>query len=262
MRTMPLTPLLLAAALMWPVLSRGEAPLHPWIAVPVGQSEPENYITNLRDGDQIETPFLLKFGLARYGLAGITQPAPRTGHHHLLIDQDLPLDFTKPLPFTEKYVHFGKGQMETVLTLKPGQHTLRMLLADHRHIPYFIYSKPIRVTVTRQRSDVDPKTLVTPGVSFLQPRDGDTVSGPFRVQFHASGLNVGHQAVKDAGAGHFVLLISGGSTPQRIAFTSGWTETWLKPPPGRYTLQLKLLQNADPGKELASSAPLNVVVQR
>lgn len=52
------------------------------------------------------------------------------GHHHLLINQALPLDFTKPLPFTEKYIHFGKGQMETVVDLAPGRYELRLVLAD------------------------------------------------------------------------------------------------------------------------------------
>jgi Domain of unknown function (DUF4399) len=49
------------------------------------------------------------------------------GHHHLLVDRDLPLNFDKPLPFNAQYVHFGKGQMETVLDFKPGTYKLRLL---------------------------------------------------------------------------------------------------------------------------------------
>lgn len=260
LRTVLLTPLLACAALL-PASLTANAPSHPWVVVPLHRSEPENYIVNLRDGDQIETPYVLRFGLTRYGLAAIDRPVSGAGHHHLLIDQDLPLDFTKPLPFNERYIHFGKGQMETVLNLKPGPHTLRMLLADHRHIPYFIYSKPIRVTVTRQRTDIDPKTLLKKGLSFLTPQDGDTVSIPFRVQFHASGFNVGHMNIKEHGAGHFVLTVSAGGRQERLAFTNGWTETWLRPPPGRYTLQLSLFSNANPLQELASSPPLSVTVK-
>ena len=60
--------------------------------------------------------------------------AGRAGHHHLLINQPLPLDFKKPLPFTEQYIHFGKGQMETVVDLKPGTCTFNLLLADQQAV--------------------------------------------------------------------------------------------------------------------------------
>ncbi|TAL20299.1 MAG: DUF4399 domain-containing protein [Aquabacterium sp.] len=252
----------LVACSLAPALALSASSDHPWVQFPLQKSEPENYITNLRDGDSIETPFLMKFGLTRFGIAGITTPVQGTGHHHLLVNRDLPLDFTKPLPFNDQYIHFGKGQMETVLTFKPGTYTLRMLLADHHHIPYFIYSKPIRITVTRLRTDVDPKSLVTQGVSILTPRGGETVKGPFRVQFHASGLNVSHMNVKDNNAGHFVLTIEGGGPPQRILYTNGWTETWLKPPPGSYKLKLSLISNADPFKELAAAQPISVTVAK
>jgi hypothetical protein len=72
-----------------------------------------------------------------------------TGHHHLLIDTDAPADPSAPLPATDKIVHFGKGQTETTVTLKPGKHTLQLLLADMNHIPHQppVISKKITITV-------------------------------------------------------------------------------------------------------------------
>lgn len=238
-----------------------EPPAHPWVTTPVRVQQPETYFTNLKDGDRIETPFVLKFGLSRSGLAAITKDVPATGHHHLLVNRDLPLDFKQPLPFNDQYRHFGKGQMEAVLDFAPGTYTLRLLLADHKHIPFFIYSKPMTITVTAKR-DTDPKTLVKPGVEFLSPRNGDALVTPFRVQFHASGLNVSHTDIKDPGAGHFRIVAQGKApAAERVAFPNGATEAWLKPPPGDYSFRLEFVGNAD-GNVIATSAPVAVKVTR
>lgn len=237
------------------------AAAHPWLTVPVQGMEPGTYFTNLRDGDQIQTPFVLKFGLSRHGLAGISEPVTRAGHHHLLINRDLPLDFTKPLPFNDQYLHFGKGQMETVLTLKPGTHTLRMLLADHRHIPYFVYSPKITVKVTDFRADIKPASLVQPGVSLIAPREGDTVKRPFRVQMHASGLNISDQRIKANEAGHFRLVFKrpGGPT-DTISLTQGHTEVWLRPPSGTYQVQVQFVRN-DKGQVTHQGKEQSLTVQ-
>lgn len=237
-------------------------PGHPWVTLPAPLPQPETYFTNLQDGARIETPFRLKFGLSRSGLAAITKDVRDTGHHHLLVNRDLPLDFTKPLPFNDQYRHFGKGQMEAVLDFPPGTYTLRLLLADHKHIPFFIYSKPMTITVTAKNDKIDPKTLTRPGVELLAPRDGEQLTVPFRVQFHASGLNVSHTAITDAGVGHFRLVAQPRTgAAERIAFANGATEAWLRPPAGDYTLKLELVANAG-GAVMASSAPVAIKVTR
>lgn len=235
--------------------------LHPWqTAMPILSTEA--YFTNVKDGDRIETPFVLKFGLSGgWGLAPIAKAArSKSGHHHLLINRDLPLDFKKALPFNEQYRHFGNGQMETVLTLEPGAYTLRMLLADGEHIPHFVYSKPIKVVVTK-KTDVDPKGLIKKGVAINVA--STELKPPFRVQFHASGLNVAHLAQQIKGSGHFKLQIipKNGSKAVEIDFTEGQTEAWLVPPAGDYTLRLEFLDNVDPGTVLAQAVPVPVSIQ-
>ncbi|MGC4060608.1 MAG: DUF4399 domain-containing protein [Aquabacterium sp.] len=254
--------LVVGALLLTPLPSQAaDEPLHPWITRPPKSPEPANYITNLRDGDRIETPYLLKFGLSQYGLAGISDEVPRTGHHHLLVNQDLPLDFSKPLPFTENYVHFGKGQMETVLTLKPGTYTLRMLLANHKHIPLFIYSPKITVTVTAFHPEIKPASLITPGVTILSPREGETVSTPMLMRLHGSGLNIGHEKIKANDAGHFRLLFRNdrGGT-ETVDLKRGQTEVWLRPPAGGYKVEAVFVQNAS-GKVTQHTAEQELTVR-
>ena len=96
---------LLAALLPW-AFAAPQAE-HPWLAAPPGAQAPAAYFGNLHDGDRIETPFVLRFGLTRAGLAPATRPVPGAGHHHLLIDRDLPLDFRRPLPFDPQVLHLS-----------------------------------------------------------------------------------------------------------------------------------------------------------
>ncbi len=69
-----------------------------------------------------------------------------SGHHHLLIDTDLP-PLNEPIPNDFNHLHFGAGQTEAQVTLKPGPHTLQLLLGDKDHIPHSppVMSPRIRV---------------------------------------------------------------------------------------------------------------------
>ena len=53
------------------------------------------------------------------------------------------------LPADENHKHFGKGQTETTLTLKPGKHTLQLVLGDWSHVPHDkpVVSDVITITV-------------------------------------------------------------------------------------------------------------------
>ncbi|MDB5929704.1 MAG: hypothetical protein JWR60_1411 [Polaromonas sp.] len=232
-------------------------PLFKWQAAPARKGA-EAYFTNLQNGAKIETPFRATFGLTSgWGLAPISVPqGGKSGHHHLLINRDLPLDFKKALPFDDQYMHFGKGQMETVLTLEPGNYTLRLLLADDKHLPHFVYSKPLKITVTRKNKDIEPASLIKKGISLPNIAPDAKLKSPFTVQFQASGLNVAHLSQKQADSGHFRLTVtpqSGGGKPVEMDFTQGQTEAVLSPPAGSYVLKLDFLDNMDAGKTLAES---------
>ena len=158
-----------ASAQAPPEVNNGDVVAHPWLVRPPNWS-PEAYFTNLKDGVTLESPFVARFGLSMRGIVPAGKTAGTAGHHHLLINQSLPLDFTKPLPFTEHYIHFGKGQMETVVDLPPGAYSVRLVLADQGHIPYFVYSKPLNFTVSKQNKGVSAASLLgPPHIELLVP---------------------------------------------------------------------------------------------
>lgn len=115
------------------------------------------YFVNLRDGDKVTSPFRIAFGLVGMGIAPAGVNVENTGHHHLLIDQKLTNDMlVKPIPFTEKYRHFGKGETEATLELPIGKHTLRLLFANAYHQPYYVSSKEVTIEVVAKNGFAKP----------------------------------------------------------------------------------------------------------
>ncbi len=106
------------------------------------------YFINLKNGDTVTGPVLVQFGLKGAGVAPAGTQGDTTGHHHLLIDSPT-VDYTQPLPMTEQIKHFGGGQTETTLTLKPGSHTLQLLFTDWKHMSFnpAVQSEKITFTV-------------------------------------------------------------------------------------------------------------------
>ena len=110
--------------------------------------EQKVYFINLNEGDKLESPFLVQFGLSGIGVAPAGTDRANTGHHHLLINVNS-VDLYMPIPSSKNHLHFGGGQTETTLDLLPGEYTLQLLLGDMNHIPHTppIISKKISVTV-------------------------------------------------------------------------------------------------------------------
>ena len=100
------------------------------------------------DGATVSSPVTVKFGLKGMGIAPAGIAFENSGHHHLIVDAELP-PVGAPIPTDAQHVHFGKGQSETTLELKPGKHTLQLLLGDFGHIPHdpVVASKKITITV-------------------------------------------------------------------------------------------------------------------
>ncbi len=112
----------------------------------------EVYIISPKDGAKVAGPVTVRFGLKGMGVAPAGVKFDNTGHHHLLIDTDVPADLSAPIPAVpDKVVHFGKGQTETTVTLPPGKHTLQLVLGDQNHVPHNppVVSKKITITVTK-----------------------------------------------------------------------------------------------------------------
>ena len=61
---------------------------------------------------------------------------PGKGHHHLLIDVDLPKDLSQKIGKDAKHVHMGDGSTCKELKLGSGKHVIRVLFANGGHVPY------------------------------------------------------------------------------------------------------------------------------
>jgi Domain of unknown function (DUF4399) len=113
-------------------------------------SEAKEYIIWPHDGQVIQGGKLwVRMGLSGMGVAPAGVDKPNTGHHHLLINADLP-PLDEPIPNDKNHVHFGGGQTEARLTdLPPGKYTLQLILGDKDHFPFKppVYSDKITITV-------------------------------------------------------------------------------------------------------------------
>ena len=104
-------------------------------------SPEDNYVSK---SSEVKVVFGIKsFDILPAGVIGCN-----SGHHHLVINAELP-NLARPIPSSENYIHFGKGQTETTIILKSGKHTLQLLVGDYAHIPHKnpIFSKKITIEV-------------------------------------------------------------------------------------------------------------------
>ncbi len=97
------------------------------------------------------------------------------------------------------------------------------------------------------------ETAAPPNASvyFINLKDGDTVTSPFKVQFGLTGMGVAPAGVEKPNTGHHHLLVDATLSPEELKqpiasdakhvhFGGGQTETMVTLPPGRHTLQLVL----------------------
>ncbi len=220
--------------------------------------------SNLGDGFRVRTPFWVEFGIRGMGVIPAGNKRENTGHHHLLIDTPLPSSVSEPIPFSDKYRHFGKGQTATVLDLPPGPHSLRLLFADHEHRPYYVFSRKITIEMMGNRKDsarpkIDPERfnetcqawyqdeVATPPseaklVYVKNIRDGETVDSPFLVKLGVVGFGVAPDRTAIPNTGHFSLTIrKNRSSATTLPLGDGQTETVLDLSPGEYEIDVSFL---------------------
>ena len=106
------------------------------------------YFISPSDGETVTSPVTVRFGLGEMGVAPAGTQKAGTGHHHLIVDAELP-PTDLPVPSSENYRHLGAGQTGVSLDLAPGEHTLQLLLGDHLHVPHNppVVSKRITIRV-------------------------------------------------------------------------------------------------------------------
>ena len=133
---------MLSAAMLMPAAALAQTP------APAGTYL---YIIWPNDGERIKGSFWCRFGLRNMGVSRAGDTTPGSGHHHLLVDVDTPLEPGEPIPSDKNHLHFGGGQTETRLDLAAGEHTLQLVLGDAEHKLFKppVMSKKIRITVVK-----------------------------------------------------------------------------------------------------------------
>jgi hypothetical protein len=107
----------------------------------------EVFFENLQDGQTVSSPINVKFGIKGMHVVPAGTDEPMSGHHHLLVDTNLP-NMSEPIPADDNHIHFGGGQLETTIVLAPGKHTLQLLLGNWSHIPHKRPVKSKKITIT------------------------------------------------------------------------------------------------------------------
>lgn len=97
--------------------------------------EPYVFFVNLKDGDEISSPFKVEMGVKGMEIEPAGQVVEGKGHHHLLINDDF-VEAGVIVPADERHIHFGLGQTETELELEPGSYTLSLQFADGVHASF------------------------------------------------------------------------------------------------------------------------------
>jgi hypothetical protein len=244
------------------------------------------YFVDLRDGATIPPKFVVHFGLRNMGVAPAGSDRENSGHHHLLIDTELP-PLDQPIPSDFNHLHFGAGQTETEITLNPGAHTLQLLLGDKNHVPHTppVLSPRIRVNVVagaappavaaapvapagpaykRKPSPADARVYLV-GVS-----DGSVLSANPVIRFGLVNMGVAPAGVEKPNTGHHHLLIDTPLPPMdqpipndfnHLHFGTGQTEAKVTLPLGVHSLQLLLGdENHVPHDPPVLSKPIKVLV--
>jgi len=145
----PHSPPLVSDRIKVKVADQAAAPAATTTARHPSPKDAKVYFIYPTDGAYISPNPVIRFGLLNMGVAPAGFDKPNTGHHHLLVDTDLP-PLDKPIPNDFNHLHFGAGQTEAKITLPLGPHKLRLLFADANHVPHEppVYSEVINVTVT------------------------------------------------------------------------------------------------------------------
>jgi hypothetical protein len=238
------------------------------------------YFIDLQDGATIGPKTVIHFGLRGMGVAPAGSDKENSGHHHLLIDTELP-PLDKAIPNDFNHLHYGAGQTEAELTLPPGPHTFQLVLGDKNHVPHSppVMSDLIHVNVVdaeqaaetsqskpaqRHPSPPDAK------VYFERPSNGAYVTPTPTIRFGLVNMGVAPAGFEKANTGHHHLIIDEPLPPfekpipndaNHLHFGAGQTEAKISLTPGSHTLQLLLADDKHvPHDPPVYSKPIKVIV--
>jgi hypothetical protein len=262
---------LVAAALAGALLAGGTAPAQGQKTGGPTPSPPgsEVYFFNLKDGDVVPSKLKINFGLRNMGVAPAGSDRANSGHHHVIVDAETP-PLDQPIPNDFNHLHFGSGQTEADIVLRPGEHTLQLIMGDKDHIPHTppVMSPRIRVRVTesvaRKPAPKDAR------VYFVGLENGAVIRPEVTLHFGLLKMGVAPAGIDNPNTGHHHVLLDTKLPPldkpipndfNHLHFGAGQTAATITLPPGKHTLQLLFAdENHVPHDPAIMSAPIEVTV--
>lgn len=115
-------PLFLASLLLFPACKKKEITGKVWLSQPLDKSEvvsPVKFVMHV-EGMAIHPAGELKDG---------------TGHFHILVNKEA-IKAGEVVITDAEHIHYGKGQTEDTLDLKPGDYHITLQFADGAHVSY------------------------------------------------------------------------------------------------------------------------------
>ncbi len=218
-----------------------------------------------QDASKVLSPVSLAFGVEGMTVtpAGQAMSDQTKGHHHLIVDGQ-PVPAGTAVPADDTHIHYGGGQTEAKVELKPGKHTLTLQFADGAHLSY---GPAMAETITVEVQE--PKEA--PKVFFESPKDGAKVKSPVKLKFGIAGMTVrpAGEDPLDKTSGHHHVIVDGKpgalgtivpADATHIHYGKGQTEAELPLSPGKHTLTLQLADgvHASYGPELSHTITVEV----
>jgi hypothetical protein len=134
--------------------------------------------------------------------------------------------------------------------------------------PLVVYPALVAIVVLSSCSTM--KSVPEKSVWFVEPKDGATVSSPFKVVFGVKGMAVEPAGEIKADSGHHHLLINlgpmsaGEAIPvddKHLHFGKAQTEAEVTLPPGQYKLTMQFANGAHVSYGPAMAASINITVK-
>lgn len=229
----------------------------------------EVYFFNLKDGDVVPSKLKINFGLRNMGVAPAGSDRDNSGHHHVIVDAETP-PLDQPIPNDFNHLHFGAGQTEAEVVLRPGEHTLQLIMGDKNHVPHTppVMSPRIRVRVAegvaRKPAPKDAR------VYFVGLETGAVIRPQITLHFGLLKMGVAPAGIDNPNTGHHHVLVDTKLPPldkpipndfNHLHFGAGQTAATVTLPPGKHTLQLLFAdENHVPHDPAIMSAPIEVTV--
>lgn len=103
-----------------------------------------------KNGETLTSPISLEFGVTGKTVEPAGEAKIDSGHHHLIINGES-IKKGHVIPGNDTHIHYGGGQTEAEIELKPGKYNLTLQFANGEHASFGKQmSTSITITVEKE----------------------------------------------------------------------------------------------------------------